>query len=410
MAYLDLTTEFITEETLRFLEENTNITYLSTGSKARLILDIINNKLGEQAAQFDENVGQAFIRNANGVLLDYIGEIFGVERKLRKKAEVSSEERNFYFYTLENSFGDINAGQAFTIPVGGVEVYNTTSNDETQISYVNSEEIYFSPTERVVYFSAVSSGYGSDYNVGSNSLQYHDFNGYADSVNRTLQVNNSAAIVYAEDDETDTNYRFRIQQQTIGSEAGNTSSIRLNILSIAGVSDVVRIPYLRGIGTVDWLIKGLSPEVPERLISLCQSAIDEKQSSGMENYARAPITIGAQFIFSVTYRSRLEDSTKDQIKTTIRKNVISYVNNLDIGENLVIDQVLKVILNSDDRILSVGDVNSTSNFERINLYKRSNLSTSKIRTSIFKDYNTKQDERVIIEPTLIDPIVISDNN
>ena len=72
MASLNLDTDLITEETLRELSDKTNVTYLSPGSKARLLLDIMNDKLGIQADQFDSNVGKAFIRNADGKLLDFI--------------------------------------------------------------------------------------------------------------------------------------------------------------------------------------------------------------------------------------------------------------------------------------------------------------------------------------------------
>jgi len=410
MAFVDLTTDFITQETLKALEDKTNVTHLSPGSKARLVLDIVNDKLGIQANQFDSNIGKAFIRNATGDLLDFIGEIFGVQRELKEKATVSKEERNFFFYTLENNFGNINNGEDFIIPPGASKIYNTINEDENQIVYVNTEDVVLRANEDIVYFSAESSGFGSEFNVGSNSLTLHNFTAYSDAANRTLLVNNDASIVYATNDETDDNYRFRIQQQTIAGEAANISAIRLNLLSISGISDVIRIPYLRGVGTVDWLIKAVTPEIPQRLIDLAQQAIDDKQSSGMENISRAPITIGVQLIFPVTYRSRLEDKIKDLVKTTIRKNLITYINNLDISENLIIDQLVKTILNSDDRILSIGDPDSSSNFERINIYKRSSLSTTKVKKSIFKDYNTKEDERVIIEPTIIDPIIISDNN
>ena len=47
---------------------------------------------------------------------------------------------------------------------------------------------------------------------------------------------------------------------------------------------------------------------------------------------------------------------------------------------------------------------------KINIFKRSALSTTKIKRSIFKDFKAKTNERVIVEPTIIDPVIISDNN
>jgi hypothetical protein len=410
MAFLNLDTELITEETLRELSDKTNVTYLSPGSKARLLLDIMNDKLGIQAEQFDSNVGKAFIRNADGKLLDFIGEIFGVSRALKEKAEISKEEKNFFFYTLENNFGEINGFEDIIIPRNSIKIFNTEDEGEEQIFYTNTEEIILSAIEDRVFFSAEAKDFGSGSNVGSGTLNFHDYTGYADATSRTLLVSNSASITYGEDDESDENYRFKIQQQTIAGEAGNFSALRLNLLSVSGISDVVRIKYPRGIGTSDWLIKAVTPEVPERLIELAQQSIDEKESSGLENTARSPVTIGLQLQFSITYRSRLEDSTKDLIKTTARRKVIEYVNGLDIGEALIIDQLTKIVLNADERILSIGDANSTANFERITIFKRSAVSNSTVKRTIIGDYKTKSNERVIVEPTIIDPIIITDNN
>lgn len=410
MAYLDLDVNYIQEEVIQTLATQTNITYLSPGSKARLLLDIVNDKLQMQAQQFDDNIGMPFIRNASGVFLDYIGEIFGIQRSLKTRAEVAKEEKNFYFYTGATSFGDINNGQDIIIPSGSVKVFNTSDPNERQIVYTNSERIILPRNENIIYFSAHAIGYGTDFNVGANTLIYHNFKNYADTLSQSLLVNNDSSITYGSDDESDENYRFKIQQQSLAGEAANFTSIRLALLSVAGIADVVRIKFARGIGTADWLVKAVTPEVPQRLLDLAQQAINSKQAEGMDNKAIAPVTIGLQLFFSLTYRERLEDKIKDLIKIKIKKELIDYVNNLAIGQSLIQDQLVKIILKSDDRILSMGSPNSAINFDRINTYKRSALSTTKQKKTIINDYIAKDGERIIMEPSLIDPIIIVDNN
>jgi len=410
MAFLNLDTDLITEKTLQELSDKTNVTYLSPGSKARLLLDIMNDKMGIQAEQFDMNVGKAFIRNAEGKLLDFIGEIFGVPRTPKEKAGISKEEKNFFFYTLENNFGEINNFEKIIIPAGTVRVFNTKDSGQVQITYTNTEDIVLPATDNRIYFSAEARSFGTESNAGAGTMVFHNFTGYAKATEKTLLVNNQSSITYGKDDESDENYRFRIQQQTISGEAGNYSAIRLNLLSVSGISDIVRIKYPRGIGTADWLIKAVTPEVPQRLIDLAQEAIDEKESSGVENIADAPVTIGLQLEFSITYRGRPEDQIKELIKTTIRRKIIEYINELGIGETLVIDQLVKIILNADERILSIGDPNSISNFNRLTIFKRSATSNSKIKRTIINDYKSKTNERVIVEPSIIDPVIITDNN
>lgn len=410
MAFLDLDTNYITQSTLEELARRTNVTYLSPGAKVRLILDIVNDKLGLQANQFDLNTGRAFIRNADGTLLDYIGEIFGTQRDSSEKSKIHEEEKNFYFYTLESGFGAINLTQDIIIPAGGVKVFNSARNDVKQVTYINTKDIILPASETRVYFSAEAEGVGADYNIGSNTLTHHDFKGYADALSRSLLVSNDSAITYGQNEESDENYRFRIQQQAISGEAANFSALRLALLAVPGVSDVIRIKYPRGIGTADWLIKAVTPEVPSRLITICQSAIDDVEGSGLENTSKAPVTIGLQLVFTLTYRTELEDNIKTQIKTEARKNIINYVNNLGIGESLIIDQLKKIILNADNRIESMGQEGSSTDFSKINIFKRSAVSNSVVRRTIIDNYRTKSNERVIIEPTISAPILITDNN
>lgn len=130
----------------------------------------------------------------------------------------------------------------------------------------------------------------------------------------------------------------------------------------------------------------------------------------MENLAKSPVVIGLELIFSITYRSQLEDSIKNQIKAEIRKNIVGYVNNLGIGEKLVVDQLKKIILNSDTRIESIGSEEESADFNKINIYKRSAISDSVVRRTILDSYRTRANERVIIEPSISSPIVITDNN
>lgn len=410
MIYLDLDKDLLTQETLQQISRTANLTFLSPGSKTRLLLDIINDKMNLQARQFDTNTGRSFIRNANGELLDFIGDIFGVPRELSSRSEVAAEERNFVFFTEEANFGSINQGQDIVIPAGTAKIYNTQSNEVERIIYVNSEDVVLPANENRVFFAAEAEGNGSDYNAGSNTLNFLDFNAYADSMNRSLLVTNSAPVTYGENEESDENYRFRIQQQTLAGEAANGAAIRLAILSTPGVSDTIRIRYPRGVATADWLVKAVTPDVPQRLIDTVQAAVDDVQGSGMDNQAKAPVTIGAQFIFNLTYREVLDENVKNRIKTEVRKNITNKINNLDIGADLIGDQVVRVILNSDPRIESVGIPGEASNFRRINVFKRSAFSNSVVKRSIIDTYRTKANERVIMEPSLEAPIIISDNN
>jgi uncharacterized phage protein gp47/JayE len=410
MELLDLRTTDIISNALQRLNTYTNITFLSPGSKARMLVDILSEELGLQASQFDLNVASGLLRNATGNILDYIGEIFGLERLQEVKATVSNFEQNFVLYTAGNNFGEINGALDIVIPAGAMRIANNDSFSSDSVIYTNTEKITLKTTESRVFFSAQSVVTGGSANIGSNSLVHHDFLNYRDSLNRSLLVTNNHSIAYGRNREADDNYRYRIQKERISSEAGNETAIRLGLLVIPGIADVTRIPYARGIGTCDWLISSTSVIVSDELLSLAQDVINDKQSSGMSNIAKSPVLIGTEYIFAITYKGRLEDRQKESIKAIIKTNISNYVNNLGIATPLILDQIIRIVLSSSDLIESMGQANSSENFENIFLYKRSGLSNSVTRKSLIGNYNPKRYERVVLETTIAKPITIIENN
>ena len=410
MDYLDLNTETIIQVAIERLNNNTNLTFLSPGSKARLLVEILGEEIGLQASEFDKNIGNAFIREASGQLLEFIGEIYGVERLKQKKAQLFAEEESFMLYTLEPSFGDINNGDQIVIPRGAMRVTSSPVLTAETVIYINSEDIILDANETQLYFAAEAMMPGEASNVGDSTLVYHDFSNYSDSASRTLLVTNTQSVTYGRDSESDDNYRFRIQQEKISQEAGNFSAIRLALLQIPGIGDVKRLQYERGIGTSDWLIQSTTPTVSAGLIQDAQGAIDEKQSSGNSNIARSPVNIGIEMFFSLTYNGALEDGEKERIKSEVRANISEYINNLGIGVDLIRDQVVKIVLNSSNLIQSMGEIGSSENFSGIFLYRRSAVSNSIVRKTLIGDYRASEDERIILEPTVEAPIFIRDNN
>lgn len=410
MELLDFKTTEIISNALQRLNSYTSITFLSPGSKARMLVDILSEELGLQASQFDANVAAGLLRNASGNILDYIGEVFGLERLQEVKSTVSNFEENFILYTVGVNFAQINNGRDIVIPAGKINISNDESFSAGSVIYYNTEDIVLKATESRVFFSAQALVTGSLANAGSNTLVHHTFFNYADSLSRSLLVTNNHGISYGRDRESDDNYRYRIQKEKISSEAGNETAIRLGLLVIPGIANITKIPYTRGIGTCDWLISSTSVVVSEELLSLAQGVINQKQAVGMSNLAKAPVLIGTEFVFSIKYKGRLEDRQKESIKSSIRANISNYVNNLAIGESMVLDQIVRIVLSSSDLIESMGDDDSSDNFRNIFLYKRSGLSNSVTRKSLTGNYVPKNYERVVLETTIAKPITIIENN
>ena len=410
MENITFNKQALIERAINKINEHTGLTFLSPGSKVRMLVEALGEEVGTTAEVFDIILGSNFIRNASGKTLDYIGEIYGLEREKEQKVEISSQEENVYFYTLAEGFGDINGGQDIVINPGTVEFYNTDYNSPDRIVYVNTEKIILKKDSNQHFISVKSKYAGEEYNLGARALNFHNFTGYAQGLDRTLFVTNEESIIYGRNKESDQNFRFRIQQEKISGEAGNYSSVRMAALSVPGVSDVKTIRYSKGIGTSEWLIKATTPIASKKLISSVQSALAKKQSEGILCFASAPKIVGVEMSFSLTYRRALEDTQKNAIKSDVRKQIQDYINNLDIGAPLIIDQITRIVLSSSQEILSMGEQDSRDNYRYIYVYKRATNDSSPARSSLVRDYSSKQDERIILEPTIEIPIKIFDNN
>lgn len=406
MANLTIDRSHLTEEALVRLADNTNLTHLAFGSKARVMYDILADKLSKQLDAFENNIDKAFLRGSEGYLLDYFAEVYGLQRPQAQRAHVSSEEQNFKFYTLEPNFGAINNGEDILV-LKGTRIFNTEES-LGRINYITIEDVVLPADESEFYFSARSEDFGNDVNVGENTLNLHNFSAYADSLNETLFVTNSASITYGQPELDDESFKFLIKQQPLASEKANFSAIETQIRQVPGVADFNRILYSRGIGTADWIIKSITPTTPSALVSLVQDAIDSVKSDGLDHVAFAPSAVGLQMFFTLTYKGRLEDTEKSKIKIAVRRNLSNYVNSLDIGQKLVLDQLINIILNSSERIESIGTPDKK--FDKLVLFKYSEITSSRLKKILLSDYQATERERVIIEPGVESPISIFDNN
>jgi len=81
MPFVPRTQEQLTSSQIRGLRENTPITNFSAGSRARAILELINDDISEFENRLSLNTALSFVSQANGRFLDMIGELLSCERR-----------------------------------------------------------------------------------------------------------------------------------------------------------------------------------------------------------------------------------------------------------------------------------------------------------------------------------------
>jgi uncharacterized phage protein gp47/JayE len=390
---------FATNESIVFgdiiynVVNGTNLTKTSPGSKIRAITQALAEKVAKQGQTFDLNVAQAFLDGANGQYLEFLGDMLNVRRLGANQAQVSDIDKNLRFYTSSGgTFGSLNSGSAITIPAGTIVSSGPSSSG---IIYTTLYTVILAAGDTQTYIAAQSLRQGNNQNIGAGTLTYHNFINYTDLTNQSLLVTNDAEVTNGQDIETDTNYKYRISNAIVAGEAANATAIRLAVLSVPGVADTVIIPYFRGIGTVDILIKATVPTVSAALISAVTESVMTIQAQGELISVRGPQETGLSITGTLTLRRLLSDTDISNITTNVINNLTTYINSLDIGEPFIVNQAIDRVLSTSAEIKNIGT--TTKPFDNMYLYKQTKLQDNKVRSNLINDYQPANDERVIVE-------------
>jgi uncharacterized phage protein gp47/JayE len=396
-SYDELIAEALTE-----LKTNTRINRDSPGSKARALLEVISRKINESYRTFDLNLARPFVSGATGRFLDFIGEMLGLRRLGVVAAGASVDAKSARFFVESGTFGSINNSSNITIPANTIL---STQENGTGISYrvTTATTLLAASSSTYVPIEAVVPGASS--NVGGGALVFHSFTGYTDVSNNTLKTTNDQGVFTGRDIESDTNFRFRITKSITGAEAANRSAILLAALSVPGVAEIVFVPYARGIGTYDVIIKSVTPLVTDSLIAAVQASVEAVSAQGIIPKARKPVETGITFSVAVRYVSALSLSDRSTIEQRIRNALTSYINGLDISEEFVINEAVQRVLEVDERIKDIGEPGKP--FAEISIYKTTKLQDNKVKSTLLKNYVPTSDERLIIEPSVLTPITIA---
>lgn len=371
---------------------DTGITRASTGSKTRAIAEALSKKLGQMYQVFDLNMIHAFLPTAQGKYLDFIGQMLNVSRLGEETAVLSVADKNIRFYVDVGTFGDINGGNSILVPAGTI-ISTVAAGGGIAYRLVISTILDSAASEGYVPAEAINTGSRS--NLGQNTLIYHTFTNYTDTINESLKVSNDAEIVSGKDVESDTNYRYRIANQVLAAEAANATAIRLAALSVPGVADLVMLRHAKGIGTFDILIQSTTPSVPVSLISAVTESVRLRTAAGNVGLIRAPVEIGMSLVGTLTLSRAVSASEEADILNTVTINITDYINNLDIGEEFIVNEAIERAMGSSDLIKNLGSASKP--FDNLYIYRPSRLEDNKVRSNLLGDFAPVADEKVIVE-------------
>lgn len=399
-------TDKIVNKIISELNRNSSFSAFQPGQKLRAIIDAFAIELGEAYQVFDFNIASSLISGASGQFLDSIGDLYGVKRKSAQSVISSAATETIKFYAPSGkTFGDLNSGQNIVIPAGTIIQTGPQAARPTRYFVKASTTL---PSGSSAFFVTVESQQkGELATVGENSLTSHNFTNYLDVANNSLRVVNVKSITYAQNDESDNDFKYRIINSFTTNEAANQTALRLAALSIPGVSDAIIKEFAYGAGTCELIIVGQSAKVHNVIIEAVQEKVNQVKAMGTSVIVRGPREIGVELEVKLNFVDEITEDIKTATRTRVSENLKYFFDSTELGKTITFQQILQVILSTDSRISKVGGPNGIFNY--IYLYRPSFVSNETYRRKFpisNEVIQLEKDEKLLTEFSIINPIVI----
>lgn len=363
--------------------QEVGIKQLSPGGKARAFADIVAAKVTEVESRGFNNLAQTLVPYAIGDNLDFLAEMYSVQRLKRKDAKVASGEENFRFYVRRGTFGAINGGQDVLVPAG-TRVF---SADENGPVYIVADDVVLPAAASEAFFAANSLGSGALGKVGSGVFNRHNFSNYTDSKYGSLLVTNNYGVTDCQDEEDDENLRYRLSLKMQSQGAGREADLRFELLTVPGIQDVV---FVRQAGSYMVYVYSVSPVTPPSQIQAVQAILDAKTSYPLTGLAVAPDLVGV----SCATTLRLAKNGSADVLGPAQQAAQGYIDNLRVGEPLIVNEIADRIRDSSTSILDVGEPNKPLNEVFI---WRSRSDGSRYSRYLVRNYTPVLGERIVTE-------------
>lgn len=338
----------LSEAQVRLLN-NTKLTNFSensvVGNLLRGFVDIVSTENNFNEA----DIMSKLISSATGSSLDSIGKLFGISRNQPYYAQgyVTIELNSAMGYSIDNLKDIIKTetGEDVTeivIPQGTI----ISNNDRSKQYTVTTD---YTLTDEGVDCYVLCTEISEDFNVTGNELNNIPYpTPKLNAILNYLNIYNKDAIINGTEEESDENYRYRLANFYTANARANETALRLAALSVPGVSDVILEKYKYGIGNTNIIVISQDPITNNGLLAAVEQNIVSVNASSEDITVSAPKYEGITLRCKILFKEDLKDtSSKDQIIESIKRNIISYINSLTLGETLNFNEIKNIIINSD---------------------------------------------------------------
>ena len=400
----DLTTEQsqdILRRAITQLQAGSQITRFSAGSKARSLLGIMSSEIENLEEILSANMVLSLLNGADGVYLDFLGDLVGVSREPAETAAALASSKIVRIAAPSGyTAGLMNGGARIVIPGNTV-----ISSADGRFTYLTTGSAIMGPAESQVSVGARSATFGVSGNVSVGTLTELAFENYASYPAVPLVVSNVSSIETGQAEESDDFFRYRISNALLVSEGANSSAIRFASLSTPSITDAILLPLFRGIGTADIILDSTTGVLSSSVIRQVKNQISLVAAVGMDISVRAPRLIGLEVLIKPKYAVGAGQGAKARANTAIRNAVSDAIASTTIGGVLSINELAFQIRSSDSALVDIGEPNRP--IDEIVLWRPSRLSgRAPLLLQRGSNIELKIDERLTFEGAIATAVKI----
>jgi len=307
------------------IQSKTGINNWNSDSVIRSIIEPIGAELARVNNQTLAVLDSISISSAKGSDLDEIGRTYGMDRLGITRAETDSSDYNFYFYTVGQSFGDINSGNDIVVNQG-TEIRAAGANGNL-LKYRTKEKAILNANSSFMYvgIEAISTGEAS--NVSSSVLTEHACNKYSGTPN-SLYCSNRIPITNGRDLEGDENYRYRIYNKYSSDFAITENSVRVKALEIPGIFAQRFVKNWFGYGKSAIFLFGGNKEINQSTVNRYQNQLN----SSLGVYSNIVAMPGVRVYLDLDITIWVSSSVGLEEEIDIKNEVYSAASNFIISQ------------------------------------------------------------------------------
>lgn len=374
MAIVQITRS--SDEILRDIRENlSQNTGINSDNPTSTAINLAKSNAYELSSMWDTMntvLRQGFLTTANGQFLDEFGYLLQEPRSGSKRAmDLGTNNVKFYIDTsfaenitdlINRYFTNIDRQNLFndgiiddpsnptsiTLPENLI-----VSSESGGILYTCSNPITLTNTQLFDYTPVIANGVGESYNVAVGALTSHNIAAASPIMGKiinAIKVKNLFGIRNGADIETDDNYRFRLSNKVVAAVSSNETAIMKAVLSVPGVSDASLVPRTHGNGTFTIFPRSIEPIISDGLLNACIAAVQSTIAVGSVAYVEAPEYLALSMKIELRFAAGADI---DAIYSNARLVVMSYINNIELGGEVIINEMVQRIMSIDDKIMDM---------------------------------------------------------